>query len=549
MSETHAAAPWWSRHPAAAAALLGFVVHIGSLAGGFLYDDQRVILENTSLFDLGNLRWVLSYDKTRPLLNLTWALNYAVSGYAPWSYHMVNLALHAANAALVTLLFGRLTRDRGPRLAFAAGALFAVTPMAVETVGYVASRSTALATLFMLITLLLAIEGLERGSWTYIAGALGANLLALASKEEAASIPLYLLLLDLFFLSATVSGVTTRWRRHVPFWSLPVLALVAHRVLLGRWLPEPAIDPWRYAVTQLALFPRYLARAVVPLDPAFYRGTPAPWPPDATNVLTAAIAIGLFVLAFRWRARRPEGAFAVFWMAAGLLPSSSLVALKEMEVDHRAYLGGAAALFAVASFALRAARGRWLVAWGIVLALVSMRYQWVLMNPIRAWSDAARRAPESLEAVRQLGEAHAAHGDSQDAERELRRALVLDETDPRAWTNLGAIWLETGRRQEAIEAFRRAAELAPRDARIRDNLATVLRAAGDIDGAIQELEAALVGEPRLAHPRIALASILIDRREFARARALIEEVRQTPRDVQDEADLDQVLAKLYEHDQ
>jgi Flp pilus assembly protein TadD len=220
-----------------------------------------------------------------------------------------------------------------------------------------------------------------------------------------------------------------------------------------------------------------------------------------------------------------------------------------VEVDHRAYLGGAGALLAVASFALGAGRGRWLAAGGLVLALISVRYQWVLASPIRAWSDAVRRAPESLEAVRQLGEAHAAHGDAHDAERELQRALALDETDQRAWTNLGAIWLETGRRREAIEAFRRAAELAPRDARIRDNLATVLRATGDVDGAVAELEAAIVGEPRLAHPRIALASILIDRREFARARALIEEVRQTPRDVQDEADLDQVLAKLYERDQ
>jgi hypothetical protein len=181
------ALPWWTRHPAAAAALLGFAVHLGSLGGGFLYDDQRVILENTSLYDLGNLRWLLMYDKARPLLNLSWALNYAVSGYAPWSYHLVNLALHAANAALVTVLFGRLARDRPP-VAFAAGALFAVTPMAVETVGYVASRSTALATFFILITLLLAVTGLERRSWVYIGAALVANVLALASKEEAASI-------------------------------------------------------------------------------------------------------------------------------------------------------------------------------------------------------------------------------------------------------------------------------------------------------------------------------------------------------------------------
>jgi tetratricopeptide (TPR) repeat protein len=237
----------------------------------------------------------------------------------------------------------------------------------------------------------------------------------------------------------------------------------------------------------------------------------------------------------------------VCWLAAGLLPSSSIVALKEMDVDHRAYLGGAGALFAVASFVLRAGRGRWLVAWGVVLSLVALRYEWVLMDPVRAWSDAVRRAPDSAEAVRGLGEAHAQHGDSQDAERELQHALALDESDPRAWTNLGAIWLETGRRAEAMEAFRRAAELAPRDARIRDNLAMVLRASGDIDGAVGRAGGGDRRPAPAAQPRITLASILIDRREY-RGRGALDEVRRMPRDAEDEAYCDKVPAKLYEYE-
>jgi Flp pilus assembly protein TadD len=183
-----------------------------------------------------------------------------------------------------------------------------------------------------------------------------------------------------------------------------------------------------------------------------------------------------------------------------------------------------------------------------VLALVSLRYERVLMDPVRAWTDAVRRAPESAEAARGLGEAHSAYGDVREAERELQRSLALQGTDARSWTNLGAIWLEAGRRPEALEAFRRAAELQPRDARVRDNLAMVLQLEGNVDGAIRELEAAIVGEPKLAQPRISLASILIDRGDFARARRLIEEVQRMPRDRQDEAYLDRVLAKLYEHD-
>ena len=112
-------------------------------------------------------------------------------------------------------------------------------------------------------------------------------LAALASKEEAAAVPLLLLLLDFFFVARQQPrDLAGRWRTHIVFIGLTVAGLIARRAATGTWLPAPSLAPSRYAATQLAVFPLYFLRALVPLDPALYRGVaPASWPPSPLIVL------------------------------------------------------------------------------------------------------------------------------------------------------------------------------------------------------------------------------------------------------------------------
>ena len=135
---------------------------------------------------------------------MSWALNYALAGLRPWPYHLVNVLLHAGNAALVASLFlwmaGRRPGSDGRGAAALGACLFAASPMAAETVAYVSSRSTALATLFGLASLRLAVGALD-GSGRRLVLAVALYLAALATKEEAAAVPLLLLLLDYFFVA------------------------------------------------------------------------------------------------------------------------------------------------------------------------------------------------------------------------------------------------------------------------------------------------------------------------------------------------------------
>jgi Tfp pilus assembly protein PilF len=526
---------------------LALLVWTPSLMGGFLYDDLHVVVENPHIRDLGSLGTVLRYEPARPLLGLVWALNYAVGGLRPWTYHLVNVLIHAANAALVGSLFLWMARRRGTPSAPAifGACLFAVTPMAAETVAYVASRSTALCALFVLGSLRIGADVLVRRSGTRLALALLLAVLALATKEEALVLPLLLMLIDYFFVAGQrATAVWARARIHLAFWALPLVGLLARRLATGTWLPGQIVPNGRYALTQAAAFPLYFVRALIPLDPALYREHPvARWPPDLPTAVGVLASGALLIVAFRARRRWPSWAFAVFWMVAALLPSSSIVALNEMVVDHRAYLGGVAVLHASA-LSLWQAGGRRLAAVLVVaLAARAVHYEWILADPVRIWEQTVRRAPRSAAARLNLSEAYLARGDPR-AESALLSAISLAPADLRLWTNLGALYAQQGRLLDAEGAMRRAALLAPGDAHIRNNLGLILGALGRDDQAVQELQAAIAADPGLAQPHIHLAALLARQGDREGARVELERAMKLQIDEEDARAIEAVRAQL-----
>jgi|CXWL01.1.fsa_nt_gi hypothetical protein len=516
---------WLWRGPLVAAAL-AFFVYLPSLAGGFVYDDGELILRNPSIRSLDDLDVVLRYEPSRPLLNVTWALNYAFGGLDPWHYHLVNVLIHTGNAALLASLFlwmaqGLKLAQAGP-VALLGACVFAASPMAAETVAYVASRSSALSALFTLASLRLAVSVLEGGPKRRLFAAMGFFLLALATKEEAAALPLILILLDYFFVAGQRAAAMKRrvWL-HACFFAVVPLGLVARRLATGAWLPPQAIDPGLYLLTQTAAFPLYFFRAVIPLDPALYRGhLPATWPPGGTTVAFLFLAAVIAIIAVVRRRAGPEWSFAVACLAAGLLPSSSIVSLNEMVVDHRAYLGSIGVGFAlgVALWKLGGFRLGLLVL--AVLSARSVSYQWVLGDPVRAWEDAVARAPHAPDALCALGESYAERGDPR-AEDLFLQATRLDPSNYRYWANLGVFYGDRGRLPQAVEALRLALQRKS-EASVHDYRGQLLLRLGRDDEAAKEFEAAISAEPTFATAYANLAALSLKHGDEQKARRLID---------------------------
>jgi hypothetical protein len=198
--------------------LLTAAVFATGLGGAFIFDDEPSIINNRSIRDLHHLAETFtspvdSTTRGRPLANFTLALNYAISGLAPWSYHVGNIVIHAL-AALV--LFGVMRRTLvlpmlRPRfagaelgLACTIAALWALHPLQTESVTYVVQRVEALAGLAYLLTLLCFIRSVDSprpARWQL--AAVVACFMGAACKEIVVSAPLFILLFDRTLVTGT----------------------------------------------------------------------------------------------------------------------------------------------------------------------------------------------------------------------------------------------------------------------------------------------------------------------------------------------------------
>ncbi len=184
-------------------------VYSNSLSGEFVFDDIGAIKDNPTIRNLWPLGPVLSpppgtTSGGRPLLNFSFALNYALGGLNVWGYHAVNLAIHLANALL---LFGVLRRSfalpalrekfggGAVGLSFAIALLWAVHPLQTESVTYIVQRAESLVALFYLLVLFCVIRGAgsARPAGWY-AGAIAACLLGMSAKEVMVTAPAVVLL-------------------------------------------------------------------------------------------------------------------------------------------------------------------------------------------------------------------------------------------------------------------------------------------------------------------------------------------------------------------
>ncbi|HEX3728548.1 MAG TPA: hypothetical protein VHV47_02000, partial [Opitutaceae bacterium] len=191
--------------------LLAIAAYAGSLGGKFLYDDVPGIVDNPSIRSLrtalippaGGLP-----ESGRPLLNLSFALNYAAGGLNPWGYHAVNALIHGlAGAVLFGLVLGTWRGAHAVKFAGMIALLWVVHPLQTESVAYVSQRAEALMGLFYLLTLYCFIRG-----WRGLSCL--ACLCGMACKETMVTAPLLVLLYDRAFVGGSFREAMKRRGRY-----------------------------------------------------------------------------------------------------------------------------------------------------------------------------------------------------------------------------------------------------------------------------------------------------------------------------------------------
>lgn len=500
------------------------VAVFGQVVGfGFtLWDDNVYVTQNPFIqLDLNpqSVKWAfgaLCCSNWHPLTWLSLMSDFQVHGLDSRVFHATNLALHIANVLLLYALLCVVTGRRWPAAAVAA--LFAIHPLHVESVAWVAERKDVLSTFFWLLTTIAYVKYARSPSVTRYALVFGLYALGLMAKPMLVTLPITLMLLDFwplrrFRVVSEDSSKSWDWRdslrEKIPLVPLTIascyLTLLAQR--LGRALTTVQDYPVgvRLANAVVAYF-QYLWKTVWPINLACYYPHPKNTLPQG---LVAACAVGLVavtLLAITSARRRPYIAFGWLWYLITLLPVVGLVQVgMQSGADRYTYVPligvfvalvwwvadvavshgktaklvlGLAASIAIMILAVMAWKqtGYWkndITLFGHCLAntgeneVIEYKYAFALDmagrkdEAIEHYKAAIRLNPRRSVFYGNLGAIYLEQGKPELAIPEFRKMLVIRPKDPLAHVYLGDALLRTGRREEAIAHYRKALDIQP----------------------------------------------------------------------------------------
>ena len=518
-----------SRRTWAAVAILVVTVsatYANSFHGSFVFDDIPSIVENQSIRHLGSAQILAAPPEAitttgRPVVNLSLAINYAISGLAVEGYHAVNLAIHILAALALfglvrrTLLLPKLSAQFGADatgLALAVALLWAVHPLQTESVTYVVQRAESIVGLFYFLTVYCLLRGATtvRGSAWY-AAALAACTLGMASKEVMVTAPLLAMVYDRIFITGSFKGTLRRrrslWLALASTWVLLALLLYSSNNRAGSAGFGLGITVWEYARTQFGCIVHYLRLTFWPSPLVLDYGS-AVASTVAEIVPSAVIVFVLLVATVAALALQPELGFLGVWFFAILAPTSSIVPLPgQTEAEHRMYLP-LAAVAVLLVLAIHRTVGRLGLRSRVEVALISAVAAvlgWgshcrneVYKSELAIWEDTVRNNPSNYRAYLSLGKAHDGRGQYDAAVRDYDHAMLLRRDFVEAYVNRGAAYEALGQAELAIRDFDKAIALQPAAAEAYCNRGNIQQSMGHYEAAIEDYGKAMALKPNLA---------------------------------------------------
>ncbi|MBL9145764.1 MAG: tetratricopeptide repeat protein [Verrucomicrobiaceae bacterium] len=438
----------------------------------------------------------------RPVAYATFYLNYWFDGFTPRWYRALNILLHATNVILIAgltgLLLRRLNVNRHSRwfISFTAALLFAVHPLATESVTYIIQRFASLSTAFYLGCLWMYFAADDatsrRQQVLRRAGATMLLLLGMLTKESTITAPVIAVLIDVVLIRTSLGKAM---KRALPL--LLCLPVIPGFMLLVAWAQSPdnfglmaAIhlanlkeQPWdhsHYFITQLTVVLHYLRMLVWPtgqnIDPE--------WPlyhHVFQGPVLRAIAIFSALLGAAWWIMRRNGRqpqhrvplVFLLWFFICLFPSSGAVPLPDLVAEHRSYMASIG-FFIVVAWALNWVREQFMehefllhlapVAASVSilgLGLATWNRNDVWSTKLSLWQDTAAKSPGKYRVWANLGVAHYERKEHEEALRCTEKAVEMEPLFARGQLNRFALLNALKRHPDAIQAIEKTVAAIP----------------------------------------------------------------------------------------
>jgi tetratricopeptide (TPR) repeat protein len=507
---------------------------------GYVYQNPNV----TAGLTVRGVAWAFSTGHAANWHPLTWLshmLDVELFGVSAGPHHLVNLGWHVSATMLLFGLLLRLTGAIG-RSAFVAG-LFALHPLHVESVAWVAERKDVLSTVLWFLT-----------TWAYVAWVAprspSANrrlrvavmlvlfALGLMAKPMLVTLPVTLLLVDVWPLGRISARAPARsWLplavEKVPLFLLAAISSVITFVAQRQGGAVSALDvvPWTTRLANAAVsYVAYLRKTIWPVDLAVFY----PYPDRIAPMAVAGAAIALVAMTYlsiRLRHRLPYLFTGWLWYLATLLPVIGLIQVGTQSMaDRYTYVPLVGIFVAVAWGAADALRGRAssMVAAGalamVIAAAAGARAQvrhW--RNSEALWQRAVDVTTGNYRAHNSLGAVLGNQGRTSEAIRHFEEALRLQPDASEAHHihhNLGRALADSGRVGDSIPHYREALRIKPDFPEAHNNLGLALASLGRVDEAREHYERAVALAPGLAiaHNNLGLALYGLGKADEAIAR-------------------------------
>lgn len=555
----------------------GFLIYSNTLRGPFTFDDVRNIQNNphirlTRLWPADLMRAAIrSPIPSRPVANISFALNYYFHRYDVLGYHLVNIIIHITTGILL-YFFSRTTLAM-PSLRsnyanckwipFFTASVWLVHPIHTQSVSYIVQRMNSMAAMFYILSILsyararLAVG--KNKKLMLFAVCTFSGILGFGSKEIAASLPFFIFLYEWYFFR----DLSRAWlKRHFrSFAAIVVLLCVMAYIYVGAGPAGGLLSDYdkleftlkQRVLTEFRVVTYYINLLMFPHYSRFHLDYDFPlsyslFEPMSTLLSMMGIA-GLAFLSFYLAKKERLISFCILWFLGNLAIESSVIPL-ELIYEYRTYLPSMLLSLMMVTLIYRCINKKWVVVPALI-AVMAVGAGWTYKrnhawsDEIILWSDNVTKSPLKARPRNQLGLALARQGRFDEAIEHYGEALRIEPDYVDAHNNLGAALAAQDRFEEAIKHYSKALAIKPDFAPAHSNLAGMLVAKGRFEEAVDHCSYALKINPHHAKMHCTLATAFAGLGRFEDAvRHFSEAVRIRPDFAKAHNDLGLVLKKV-----
>ncbi|MFC1855244.1 tetratricopeptide repeat protein [Thermodesulfobacteriota bacterium] len=503
--------------------IFNLIIFSNSIKNEFVWDDIVLIENNNLIKNTKNLKTLLTKEDAspfsagtgyyRPLINLTYMLDYQLHGGKPSGYRLTNIAFHILCAIMLFFLALLITKDR--TLSLIAALIFSAQAVHVEAVTFISGRNNVVCALFSLISLYYYIKNATENKHYHFNLSLLFLFLAAASKEFAFMLPLIFILYDYSFKPDF--SFKKNLKKYVGLFTPVICFLILKAILVpfgnSANLHTPTL--FRRLITTLPIMVKYMASQIAPCRLGIYTDMPLIESFFNIKVIGSLVFLILIIaLAIKYRKKERLIFFALISYFILLIPVFNIIRIPNAMMADR-WLYPASALFAILIarvLSLVCKKNRTIIFIVALLFVSSLSYatikrNHVFKNNLQLFEDAIKKNPNSAQIENNLGMVYKLAGDLDEAEKHYLLAIENNPNYFIPYSNLGSLYGSKKDNEKALEYFNKAFELEPNDAILANNVAISFMLLGNADASIKYFEIATTLHPELYQSYFYMAEI------------------------------------------